>query len=112
MMAAAETGAGAPGEEQTLFDRVAELERQLQEAQAKLDRQRAQRRATVQRWRQRNPELARQQDAARARVYRARRRERLLSESASEQTGQQQEREAPSADPELPVEQQQLRRER
>lgn len=66
---------------QVVFDPVAELQRQLRDAQAELarheaaqDRQRGQANIRQKRWRARNPELARTRDAEYKRKKRARER--------------------------------------
>lgn len=75
LRADAKTRPGVAEGEQTVYDRVAELERQLAEAQAKLEQQRELGRASQRRWRERHPEVARERNAAYKRKSRARRRE-------------------------------------
>src|SRR4051794_9567437 len=59
----------------TVFDRMAELQRQLEEAQAQLEQRRAVDRARAQRWRANNPEEARRQSRESMRATRARRKQ-------------------------------------
>jgi hypothetical protein len=74
--AAAESSAGqdAEGDGQvpvTVFDRMAELKRQLAEVQAQLERQRERKNASQQRWRESHREHVREYDRERKRRSRA-----------------------------------------
>jgi len=62
------------GHEQTVFDREAELERQLAAAQAKLARQRKQQNDSQSRWRERQGDEGRRKHAEYMRDYRAQKR--------------------------------------
>src|SRR3712207_3153004 len=57
-----------------VFNRVAQLEQQLQEAQAKLEHRRAVDKARVARWRANHPEEAKRQTRDSVAAYRARKR--------------------------------------
>jgi hypothetical protein len=63
------------GHEQTVFDREAELERQLEAAQAKLARQRKQQNDSQSRWRERQGDEGRRKHAEYMRNYRAQKRQ-------------------------------------
>src|SRR5687768_280703 len=58
-----------------VFDQVAELQRQLADAQAELERRRAMDRAASKRWREKDPERARALTRARVQAHRARKRQ-------------------------------------
>lgn len=60
--------------EQTVFDRVLELEQQVQSLKAKLDRRQEQNREAVRRYRERNIDEVRRRNAERMREKRARER--------------------------------------
>jgi len=55
----------------TIFEQVTELQRRLDEAQAKIDRQRVANNARVQRWREAHREHVRAYDRARKRAVRS-----------------------------------------
>jgi hypothetical protein len=63
-----------PGEEQTVYDRLAELEQQVQAMQARLDRQRRSNTARAKRYRERHRDQVREYNTARKRKWRAKRR--------------------------------------
>lgn len=87
MNMAVEARSAVTGHEQPVFERVAELERQLRQAQAerddaqaKLDRHRERRAAAHRRWRDKDPDAARRRNREANRAWRARRRAQLAAE--------------------------------
>jgi TolA-binding protein len=70
-----------PGQELTVFDRMAQLEQQLKEAQGELERLRALNTAKVRRYRERHREQVREYDRAYKRERRAAQRREQDSES-------------------------------
>jgi hypothetical protein len=62
------------GEEQTVYDRVAELEQQVQRMQERLDRHRRSNTARAKRYRERHRDQVREYNTARKRKWRAKRR--------------------------------------